>query len=73
MTQLELDKLLKQAKQAGRDEVLRDGYVIVPAVPTYQMCAQALVACPVFGLSINAIPTMYEAMIAASAPEKGEK
>ena len=42
-----------------------DGMVLVPVEPTYQMMAQALVACPAIGLSINAIPAMYRAMLAA--------
>jgi hypothetical protein len=48
-----------------------EGMMLVPVEPTYQMCAQALVECPVMGLSINAIPTMYKAML-KSVPAKGE-
>lgn len=45
---------------------------LVPINPTYQMMAHALVACPVVGLSINAMYPMYAAMLAA-APSKQEQ
>lgn len=44
---------------------IRKGWVMVPLEPDYQMCAAGLVACPVMGLSINALPIIYKAMIAA--------
>ena len=45
---------------------------LMPFPPTYQMLAQALVNCPVFGLSINAMPIIYEAMwdAAPTPPEQ---
>jgi len=46
--------------------IIPDGWKLVPVEPTYQMAAQALVSCPVFGLSINAVYPMYEAMLAAA-------
>jgi hypothetical protein len=58
---------MQAAHAAGRKEALeeaaKDGMVLVPLVPTYQMMAKALVACPVFGLSINAMYPMYEAIV----------
>jgi hypothetical protein len=58
---------MQTAHAAGRKEALeeaaKDGMVLVPLVPTYQMMAKALVACPVFGLSINAMYPVYEAIV----------
>jgi hypothetical protein len=70
------EKLAQQTRITELEEQLaavqKDvAWQLVPINPTYQMMANALVACPVFGLSINAMYPMYTAMLAA-APIAGK-
>lgn len=60
-----LEKFAKEYHNKICSDLNVDGWVSVPIEPTYQMCAKGLVACPVFGLHINAMPHIYKAMIQA--------